>query len=68
MLLYCESRLEYYQSLSRSQISYSVFNRIEENGVKHLSRAHWPNLSTLNLGNQILSEMRIKLEIWDVSG
>jgi len=68
MRLYCKSRLEYDQSLSRSQISYLVLNRIEENGVKHLSTAHWPNLSTLNLGNQTLSELKMQLETWGVSG
>ena len=68
MYLYCERRLEYDQPLSRSQISYIVFSRIKENGVKHLSTAHWPNLSTLNLGNQTLSELKMQLETWGVSG
>ena len=68
MCLYCESRLEYDQPLSRSQIYYSGLNSINENGVKYLSTAHWPNLSTLNLGNQALIEAAIKLGIWEVSG
>ena len=68
MLLYCKSRYIYNQSLSKSQISYLVLNSIKENGVKHLSIAHWHNLSTLNLGNQTLSEVIIQLETWGVSG
>ena len=68
MRLYCESRLENDQPLFRSQISELGTNSIKENGVKHLSAAHWSNLSTLNLGNQTLSEVIIQLETWGVSG
>jgi len=65
---YCESKLGYDQSSSMLQLSEIVRNNIKANGVKHLSTAHWHNLSTLNLGNQALIEAAIKLGIWEVSG
>ena len=45
-----------------------VSNGIKSNGVRYLSTAHWQNLSALNLGNQTLSELKMQLETWGVSG